>query len=120
MHRYFRRYFEQRTALNESAILNDLNPQLRAEVSSFLMHEAVRRNALFAGLRGEVLAQIFLAPLADRGHAKSIVVVGLLLLVLVVLLTKLCKPLRIAATVALTPRLARIVRGLNVNPRSGS
>ena len=35
-------------------------------------------------------------------------------------LTKLCKPLRIAATVALTPRLARIARGLNVNPRSGS
>ena len=33
-------------------------------------------------------------------------------------LTKLCKPLRIAATVALTPRLARIARGLNVNPRS--
>ena len=32
VHRYFKQYFEQRTALDECAILNDLDPALREEV----------------------------------------------------------------------------------------
>ena len=59
IHRYFKRYFSQRTALDENAILNDLEPALREEVGEYLIHDAVRRNYLFRELHPAVLGRIF-------------------------------------------------------------
>ena len=47
---YFKRYFEVRTALDEEAILDHLEPGLRQEVSSFLVDDIVWRTPLFADL----------------------------------------------------------------------
>ena len=53
VHLYFKSYFEQRTALDECAILNDLAPQLRAEVGQccvlFLRHACPVGGAIVAG-----------------------------------------------------------------------
>ena len=59
VHRYFKRYFEQRTALDETAILNDLEPALRRAVHEHILHEGVRRSFLFTGQRADVHEQIF-------------------------------------------------------------
>ena len=42
VHRHFKKYFDERTALDECAILNDLNPALRQEVGKFLLQDTVR------------------------------------------------------------------------------
>ena len=59
MHRYFKRYFTERTALDENAILNDLEPALRQEVGTFLIHGAVRKNYLFSELDAPMLSKLF-------------------------------------------------------------
>ena len=51
IHRYFKSYFEINTALDESAILNDLTPALRREVALLLIRDTVRRNYLFRSLQ---------------------------------------------------------------------
>ena len=66
VHRYFRRYFEQRTALNESAILTDLNPALREEARA----TALAPPAAHAESRGRARARAAGLRLFDeRGGA---------------------------------------------------
>jgi hypothetical protein len=50
MRKYYKHYFEQRTALNESEILDDLSSQLRMEVALFLIHDIVYNIDLFHDL----------------------------------------------------------------------
>ena len=59
VHRYFKRYFTERTALDENAILNDLEPALRQDVATFLIHDAVRKNYLFRELDAPMLSKLF-------------------------------------------------------------
>ena len=58
---YFKRYFTSRSALDESAILNDLNPALQSEVSKYLLHDVVRKNPIFLGLDDGQLTNVVLA-----------------------------------------------------------
>ena len=58
VHRYFKRFLEERTALDECAILNDLNPQLREEVGKFLINGAVVVLYLFEGMGSELLSEV--------------------------------------------------------------
>ena len=46
-------------ALDENAILNDLEPALREEVGTFLIHDAVRKNYLFRALEAPMLSRLF-------------------------------------------------------------
>ena len=58
---YFKRYFTTRSALDESAVLNDLNPDLQREVSKYLLHDVVRKNPIFLGLDDGQLTNIVVA-----------------------------------------------------------
>jgi len=58
MRKYYKHYYEQRTALNESEILDDLSSQLRAEVALFLIHDIVYNIDLFHDLNPEMLAKL--------------------------------------------------------------
>ncbi|GMI14929.1 hypothetical protein TrVE_jg6054 [Triparma verrucosa] len=61
MRKYYKHYFEQRTALNESEILDDLSSQLRTEVALFLIHDIVYNIDLFHDLTPEMLAKLLTA-----------------------------------------------------------
>merc|ERR1712232_892756 len=50
LRRYFKAYLAERSALDESAIMSDLSPELRKRVSQCLIDDAVRNHQLFAGL----------------------------------------------------------------------
>ena len=65
---YFKRYFNMRSALDEKAILNDLDPELRQEVGAFLLHDVVRQNAIFAKLSAAVLARVVLVLKVGRSR----------------------------------------------------
>jgi CRP-like cAMP-binding protein len=60
MRTYFKKFFEFRSALDEQAILNDLDPQLQQEVGMFLLNDVVRSNRIFATLPKELLTKIVL------------------------------------------------------------
>ena len=55
---YFKTFLSERSALDEQAILNDLDPGLRAELGQYLIPDAVRDSALFSGLPPTVLAKL--------------------------------------------------------------
>lgn len=55
---YFKRYFTMRSALDERAILNDLDPDLQHEVGTFLLQDVVRSNPIFAKLSSAVLTRL--------------------------------------------------------------
>eukprot|EP00928_Gymnodinium_smaydae_P068609 TRINITY_DN5178_c0_g1_i1.p1 TRINITY_DN5178_c0_g1~~TRINITY_DN5178_c0_g1_i1.p1 ORF type:complete len:847 (-),score=206.00 TRINITY_DN5178_c0_g1_i1:190-2730(-) len=48
--RHFKELLTRKTALDDSAILNDLTPELNHEVSNFLLSDHIRYNVLFDGL----------------------------------------------------------------------
>ena len=77
MRKYYKHYFEQRTALNESEILDDLSSQLRTEVALFLIHDIVYNIDLFHDLTPEMLAKLLtvLKPL-QAGHGEVLSVAG--------------------------------------------
>ncbi|GMI32533.1 hypothetical protein TrRE_jg6226 [Triparma retinervis] len=77
MRKYYKHYFEQRTALNESEILDDLSSQLRTEVALFLIHDIVYNIDLFHDLTPEMLAKLLtvLKPL-QAGHKEVLSVAG--------------------------------------------
>mmetsp|Transcript_35830 Transcript_35830/g.112431 ORF Transcript_35830/g.112431 Transcript_35830/m.112431 type:complete len:791 (+) Transcript_35830:3253-5625(+) len=56
--RYYKRYYAQRTALDEEAILRDLSVQLRQEVAIFLIDDLVSSIPLFQGLDPSHLAKV--------------------------------------------------------------
>ena len=56
--RYYRRYFEERTAFDEVNILSELSPQLREEVSTFLVSDLVFKSPLFARTDATTLSHI--------------------------------------------------------------
>ena len=58
MRKYYKHFFEQKTALNESEILLDLSSQLRTEVALFLIHDIVYNIQLFTELNPEMLAKL--------------------------------------------------------------
>ena len=75
MRKYYKHYFEQRTALNESEILDDLSSQLRTEVALFLIHDIVYNIDLFHDLTPEMLAKLLtvLKPLqVSPGEVLSV------------------------------------------------
>jgi CRP-like cAMP-binding protein len=55
---YFKQFLAERSALDEQAILNDLDPSLRAEIGRHLIPDAVRACELFSGLAPTVLAKL--------------------------------------------------------------
>ena len=55
---YFKTFLAERSALDEQAILNDLDPGLRAELGQHLIPDAVRASHLFSGLPPTVLAKL--------------------------------------------------------------
>ena len=58
MRKYYKHYFDTRTALNESEILDELSLQLRTEVALFLIHDDIYNIDLFEDLTPEMLAKI--------------------------------------------------------------
>ena len=44
---YFKRYFKLRSAIDGTAIFNDLDPALQQEVGLFLLNGTVRENKIF-------------------------------------------------------------------------
>jgi len=44
---YYKHYYNMKTALNESSILNELSPKLRSEVALYLIDQTVSDNPLF-------------------------------------------------------------------------
>ena len=70
---YFKRYFNMRSALDEKAILNDLDPELRQEVGAFLLHDVVRQNAIFAKLSAAVLARVVLVLKVQRSTSGRLI-----------------------------------------------
>lgn len=56
--RYLREFYRRRTALDEHAILDDLSPDLREELTQHLLPEAVVRNTLFESLPNGTLAHL--------------------------------------------------------------
>ena len=55
---YFKGFFKEHPALNETAILDDMNPGLREEVCRFLIPDIVRATTLFRELPTNILARI--------------------------------------------------------------
>ena len=55
---YFKTFLAEKSALDEQAILNDLDPGLRAELGQHLIPDAVRASHLFSGLPPTVLAKL--------------------------------------------------------------
>lgn len=56
--RFFRHYYTTRTALDEEALLAELSPQLREEVSVFIVHDLVHGSSLFAELPRIALSKV--------------------------------------------------------------
>merc|ERR1719424_959813 len=50
LHRYFKAYLSERSAISEAEIWDDLSPELQKEVGHYLLHESVKTNPLFDGL----------------------------------------------------------------------
>merc|ERR1719158_2084359 len=88
--RHFKDQLSQKTAVEDSIIMNDLSPSLRHNVSEYLMHDDVRYNPLFEGLPIHELSHLVVilekvtvqhAELVvhdgEMGHAMFIIVKGL-------------------------------------------
>lgn len=75
--RYFKNYFEVKTALNEDVILNELDPDLRQEVGLFLCTNAVAKHYLFCDLPKGMLLKLgnVLKPVTAKA-ATDIIVSG--------------------------------------------
>jgi len=63
---YFRAFLTERSALDEQAILNDLDPALRQQVSKYLTPDAIRNSPLFGDLSPTILGKLnpILRPVA--------------------------------------------------------
>jgi len=59
--RYFREFLTQKTAMDDTAILNDLSPALRNDVCMYLINDEVRHNPLFSDIPARSLA--YLVPI---------------------------------------------------------
>jgi hypothetical protein len=55
---YFKSFLHERSALDEQAILNDLDPGLRAELDHYLTPQVVRDSLLFGDLEPEFLSKL--------------------------------------------------------------
>lgn len=78
--RYFKKYFEFKTALNEEAILAELDPELRHEVGLFLCHEAVANNWLLSGLPKGALLKLSTALKPVRIHSNHVLAIFVVLM----------------------------------------
>ncbi|GBG29142.1 Potassium voltage-gated channel protein eag [Hondaea fermentalgiana] len=56
--KYYKHYYEMKTALNESTILEDLSPALRSEVVIFLVDQTVMQNPLFQQMSPKSFARL--------------------------------------------------------------
>ncbi|KAH8079209.1 voltage-gated potassium channel [Aureococcus anophagefferens] len=87
--KYLRVYLNQRTALDEQSILNDLNPQLRNDIAHYLIHDDVGFHPLFDLLPTGTLARIasiiqlvrvaggeVVVHAGDPGHAMFVIKKG--------------------------------------------
>lgn len=57
---FFKRYYAQRSAINERTILENLAPSLQDEISQFLLHDYVKEHTLFRELPAGVLWRVLL------------------------------------------------------------
>lgn len=57
---FYRRYYAERSAIDEKSILENLAPSLQDEVSHFLLHDFIKDHPLFRELPPGVLYKIFL------------------------------------------------------------
>jgi hypothetical protein len=55
VHRYYRNYFEHKTALDEHIILDGLSKSLQFEVSTYLAQDKFRSSYLFCKVSDEIL-----------------------------------------------------------------
>jgi len=87
--RYYRHYFELRTALDESNILQDLSPSIRNEVAIFLVDQTISANPLFKEMSPQSFSQLltilypiqidpgeWLFQAGDHGEEMYIVISG--------------------------------------------
>ncbi|KAJ1445911.1 hypothetical protein M885DRAFT_548358 [Pelagophyceae sp. CCMP2097] len=88
--RYLQTYLQERTALDEQAILESLNPRLRQDIGHHLVHDDVAYNPLFEMLPFGSLARLasvisfavavadeLIVRVGDTGHAMFIVKAGI-------------------------------------------
>jgi len=76
MRKYYKHYFDTRTALNEDEILDELSLQLRTEVALFLIHDDIYNIDLFENLTPEMLAKILTALKPLQVSRKEMVCVA--------------------------------------------
>ena len=77
VHRHFKKFFSERTALDECAILNDMAPQLRQEVAVFLLKDTVKRHILFRYLPKDAIAGLVVILKPCTGEpGRSLIVEG--------------------------------------------
>merc|ERR1712113_175856 len=67
--RHFKHVLQEKTALDDSEVLKELSPELRCDVSRFIIHDDVRYNLLFEGLPATVLAK--LVPILQTTHVEA-------------------------------------------------
>lgn len=58
VHRYFRKFYEVNSALDEKAILNDLPDNLRNEVMKLIVNESVTANYIFQNLPDKAISRL--------------------------------------------------------------
>lgn len=67
--KHFKMIFKERCALEDSAVMSELSPQLRGEMAFFIIHECVRCNPMFSGTPSGVLAN--LVEIVQKNHTEK-------------------------------------------------
>eukprot|EP00930_Biecheleria_cincta_P103557 TRINITY_DN9556_c0_g1_i1.p1 TRINITY_DN9556_c0_g1~~TRINITY_DN9556_c0_g1_i1.p1 ORF type:complete len:742 (+),score=112.26 TRINITY_DN9556_c0_g1_i1:22-2247(+) len=67
--RHFKHTLGKRTALDDSEILKDLSPELRSDLSKYLINDQVRHCLLFEGLSATAFAK--LVPVLQLTHVET-------------------------------------------------
>eukprot|EP00928_Gymnodinium_smaydae_P023881 TRINITY_DN19528_c0_g6_i1.p1 TRINITY_DN19528_c0_g6~~TRINITY_DN19528_c0_g6_i1.p1 ORF type:complete len:753 (+),score=110.49 TRINITY_DN19528_c0_g6_i1:31-2289(+) len=87
--RHFRSQFQEDSSVDDQKMIRDLSPELRADVAYFIIHGAVRRNAVFCDLPNSAMATLVdvlkrivsevnttIVGIGDPGTAMYVIVEG--------------------------------------------
>ena len=71
--RYYQHYFQRKTALDESAILDALSESLQLDVSKFLAHDTFDRSYLFSEISDGILMQLLAVLLPIKSTPDEVI-----------------------------------------------
>lgn len=72
--KHFKVTLMQKSAIDDSAVVNELSPELRADIAFFIIHEQVRRNAMFEGISNSALANLVDVLYKTHTNAEEFIV----------------------------------------------